>query len=454
MTNRMQRVTKRRWLILLMETKARELHAKMLLALVAAEQGWGVLIGSKSALRNVQSYLPRGTFLEKGIAPSTAAPIESARTLGHRVSALCEEGLLYISPDEYRGRRLDPQSMDAIDYFFTWGARQAADVRSVTDSGDKVVVSGNPRLDLVRPEWRGVFAGAAKAIRARYGPIILINTKFASVNNIDRTIGDHTDHLKSVGRIQSKEHEALWRGYVAVQRRVFHHVLELVPTLSRVFSDHTIIVRPHPCEDNTPWVEKANGLANVNVAYDGNVLEWITAADVVIQNNCMTGIEAFLLGKPTISYRPFKDDAVEFELPRRLGLQASTEAEVLALVRGVLRGELNLQAQAQREAAREYIANIDGRLACDAIMGMVSTLDLPLCEGQFPVRPRSLGGFMARLKSLPVLKTMLMYNRKKFPSLDLAEMECLRTDFQQVSGRFADVEITQATESAFCVYRP
>jgi surface carbohydrate biosynthesis protein len=453
----MQQVSERRWLILLMETKARELHAKMLLALVAAERGWGVLIGSKSAVRNVQSYLPRGTFLEKGVAPGTAATIERARTHGHRVSAVCEEGLLYFTPEDNRARRLDPRSMAAIDYFFAWGARHAADAHAVLErDSEKVVISGNPRLDLVRPEWRGIFAPAVRQIRERHGSIILLNTKFPTVNNIVRTIGDYTDYLKSVGRITSPVHEALWRRFVAVQRNVFPHMLDLVPALSRAFPAHTIVVRPHPSEDTAAWEEKAKGLSNVRVIYEGNVLEWIMAADVVIQNNCLTAVEAFLLDKPTIAYRPYKDDPAEFELPRRLGLQASTEAEVLSLIEGVVRGDIDVEAQAsaQREVARQCIANMDGRLACDAIMETFDALDLPLCEAAFPVRPKGVGGSIARLKSLPVVKAALTYNRKKFPNLELAEMEGLRADFQDISGRFADIEITQATADGFCLYRP
>ena len=449
----MQCVTKRRWLILLVETKARELYAKMLLALVAAEQGWGVVLGSKSALRNVQAYLPRGTFLEKGVTPSMATNVERGRALGHRVSALCEEGLLYFATEEY----LDLQSFEAIDYFFAWGDRQAADVRSVIEGGyEKVVVSGNPRLDLVRPEWRGIFEQGAKQIREQYGSIILVNTKFSQCNHIVRTIGDYTDHLKAFGKIGSREHEALWRRYVARQERVFRRVLDLLPALSHAFKGHTIILRPHPSEDNAPWFEKAKGLSNVKVVWEGNVLEWITAADVVLQSNCFTGVEACLLGKPSISYRPFKDEMVEFEIPRKAGLQASTQAEVLSLVQGVLCGDATVRglASVEPEATGQYIANVDGRLASDVIMETLSTLDLPLCEGRFPIRPNGVAGALTRLKVLPIVKSMLTYNRKKFRRLDLAEMERLRADFQQVSGRFTDVEITQATDDGFCVYRP
>jgi surface carbohydrate biosynthesis protein len=452
-------VSDRRWLILPVETKARELHAKMLLALIAAERGWGVLIGNKSALRSAQADLPRGTFLEKGVAPATTATIKFARSVGNRVSALCEEGLLYLSQEDYGQRRLAPQSVAALDFFFAWGARQADDVVAVMERDrDKVVISGNPRLDLLRPEWRGIFDKSARAIRDRFGPTILVNTKFALVNNAVREIRDYTDHLKAAGKIKSKEHEQLWRRYAAVQQRVLPCFLDLLPILSKEFPDHTIIVRPHPSERDEPWIKKAAGLPNVRATYGGNVHEWILAADAVIQNNCTTGIEAFLLDKPTISYRPFKDDGVELELPDRVSLKAQTAEELVLLVHGIVNLEMSSDEDRsmKRAFARQYIANIDGRLACDTIMDSMERLDLPLSGGLFPIRPRGIVESMGnKLKSrLPALKSMLEYNHKKFPGLEVVEMRQLLDDFRAVSGRFSDVTITQAMDGGFCVYRP
>ena len=82
--------------------------------------------------------------------------------------------------------------------------------------------------------------------------------------------------------------------------------MQLIPVLSKEFGDHTIIVRPHPSENHEPWVEISEDLPNVKVLYEGSINEWALAADVVIFNNCTTGVEAFLLERPVISYRRFK----------------------------------------------------------------------------------------------------------------------------------------------------
>jgi len=243
---------------------------------------------------------------------------------------------------------------------------------------------------------------------------------------------------------------------VAFQGAVFPFMLELLPALSREFAEHTILVRPHPSENNTPWIEKAKGLPNVEVVDQGNVLEWIMAADVVVHSNCVTGVEASLLGTPTVAYRPFKDEAVEFELPRDVGLEAATEEEMILTIRSLLSGDGGLREKALRPpaVAGEYIANAYGRLASEVIADTIAGLDLPAAEANFPIRPKGTAGVVARLKSLSPVKSVLTYNRKKFPPLDLGEMERLRADFQGVSGRFADIQVTQVTDDGFCVYKP
>ena len=454
----MPTVSRRRWLIVPIETKARELEAKMLLALCAAERGWGVVIGSKAATRGAQASLPRGVVLEKSIHPGRLPSLLKAKAFGNRVSALCEEGLLYLSRDDYNQRRLEPESVDAIDYFFAWGQQQADDV----DLGrDKVVVSGNPRFDLLRPEWRGVFQDTARRITARYGRIILVNTKFSLVNHGLAGIGEHGDYLgqmKATGRIKDEAHEGLWRRYLDVQEGMFREFLRMVPRLSEAFDDYTIVVRPHPSEDDRPWVKLAKGLPNVHVVYEGNVNNWIVASEVTVHNNCTTGIEAFLLGRPVVSYRPVKDEEVEFELPHRVSLQAEDEEALFSRVRNVLDHEANnaVEYGAQRAYAARYIANLDGHTASETIMDSLESLELPVLEGHFSGRLDEI--VVQRVKQvrrrLAAFSRAHGYGYRKFPGITSSEVQHLLERFQHVSGRFARVEVARTNAGGFCVYEP
>jgi surface carbohydrate biosynthesis protein len=450
------RITKRRWLILPVETKARELHAKMLLACVAAERGWGVIVGGKSATRGSQKHLPRGTFLEKSVALGRMPTIVQACAAGNRVSALCEEGLFYLNIEDYRKKRLERESFNAVDYFFTWGARQTQDIREIMKADDtKVVVSGNPRFDLLRPEFRRLFLPAAQRIKKRYGKIVLVNTKFVSFNNGMPAARDRVAYLKSRGFIVDQEQEELLRKVIRLQEKVFAAFFSMIKRLSAEFPDYTVVVRPHPGEDDTPWIEGTKALPNVCVVYEGSVNEWLLAAELSIHNNCTTGVEAFLLGRPTISYRPARDEAAEFLLPRKVGFSVETEDELVTCVRGILKKEVDTTNvyQQQRSFVQDYVANLDGPLACETILKTLETLDLP--QEEF-LAAFSIG---ARLRALlRVIKRRLVtpdrahnYYVKKFPGIGAGEVQEMLKELRQVSGRFADVRIVQISDSGFCI---
>lgn len=458
-------VSKRRWLFLPVETIARELTAKTLLACVAAERGWGIIVGEKKTVRGKQDKLPRGTFIEKSIHPGRIKDINIAKNNGNRVSAWCEEGLNYLNREHYSQARLERDSFEAIDHFFAWGKRQADDVYDIMGVNDKIVLSGNPRFDLLRPELRGIFTESANEIRRRHGNIILVNTKFSPINNNRRIEDfDYVTFLRSTGKIKTQEDEELIRRYIDLNKRLFSCFQNLLPFLSKNFSSHTIVVRPHPSENHAPWVEKAKGLSNVKVIFEGNVNEWLIAADVMIHNNCTTGIEAFLLERPAISYRPFKDEIVEHQLPNQVSFQAANVEELISFVHRFV-GNKNSASQEERDKkvgfARKYIANIDGKLACETIMDYMDRLDLPSIEGSFPLDEGLLKVLEKKAKNLKrkikqqvniANKYEHLYYKQKFPGITLVEINYLFNELRKASGRFLDIQIVPVDDNTFCFF--
>lgn len=461
-------VTKRRWLLIPVETKARELAAKTLLACAAAEKGWGVIVGEKKIVRGKQDRLPRGTFIEKSISPGRISDIERAKSAGNRVSAWCEEGLIYINREEYAQRRLEAESFAAVDYFFAWGKQQANDLAEILGANEKVIISGNPRFDLLRPELRGIFTRSASEIRRRFGNIILINTKFSDVNNNRNIHGfDFVSFLCSEGKIRTRETENLMRRYVRFNEKIFSCFQKLVPVLAREFGNKMIIIRPHPSESHAPWLELAKKLPNVKVIFEGNVSEWLLAADIMIHNNCTTGVEAFLLERPSISYRPLQDAIVEHELPNEVSFQAFSEEELLRLVRRFVENGNNkfMEERARHKVyAQQYIASMEGNLACDTIIDHLNNLDLPYSESKFPLRKDYTS--ILKNKAIKVRKfikqsleaskkhDLTLYYRQKFPGVTLEEMISLRDEMGKASGRFAGVQIAPVDENTFCFFCP
>lgn len=449
-------ISSRRWLHLPFEIKARELHAKVLLSCVAAERGWGVIIGHAAPMIRKYEILPPGMIIRMNSA-RTMELIKKTQAWGHRMSCFDEEGLLYINRECYNSR-LDINTFDAVDYIFAWGNHQAHDICLLLNRPqDKIILSGNPRVDLLRHDLRVIFSKNVPSIQKKYGRIILVNTSLGLFSHV--TVKNYVDHMKYGKKVFKTAEEEFWmRRIYDYQKMLFPHFLHLIPILSQKFPNHTIIIRPHPSESHVPWIKLAQELENVKVVYEGSANEWIMAADAMIQNNCMTSVEAFLLGKPSIYYRPNIDEAVQHPLPIQVSYQAFSENELLEILNKIINnvGNFQLEREKQFAYASEYISNIEGKLACDKIMDTLDTVDLPKSEATFPFNP-TFNDY--KLLIMKVIKPDI-YLQQQLTGLTLEELQGILKEFQQATGRFANVKIVKIDtagglqNSCYCFYEP
>ena len=123
-------------LILPVENQVRELDAKLLLACVAAERGFPVVMGSRALLHYRVSSIPRGVYLAKSLRRLSDKMFGILDRLGHDIVAWDEEALLQLrDPSFYYGRRLSPKTMRLSSALFAWGPENEAlfrDTRATT----------------------------------------------------------------------------------------------------------------------------------------------------------------------------------------------------------------------------------------------------------------------------------------------------------------------------------
>ena len=364
-----------RSLIVPVENQVRELDPKLLVACAAAERGFRVFLGSRTRIDFRIASFPRGFYLAKGMTPKSAKMFRIMRRIGHEIAALDEEGLVYHSASEYYARRVSDETLQLVTTLFAWGDASAELLRDhLRDSTMPVRVTGNPRIDLLRPELRGYFAEDAARIRARHGPFVLINTNFSKVNAyfpkmnllVPPTRPGRLAELGAAGIGLSREFA---EGLAAHKSALFDHFREMIPALHSAFPGLRFVVRPHPSENRAPWQAVVSGLERADVIHEGNVIAWLEASSALIHNGCTTGIEAFCLGKPAIAYRPVSRDPFDLELPNSLSRQCSdldtlTEAIASALVEA-LDADPN---EAQRRLVEHHIAAREGEFAADRIV--------------------------------------------------------------------------------------
>jgi surface carbohydrate biosynthesis protein len=106
-------------LFLPVETAARELDAKLLLALFASHSGMVVTIGNKALINLRIGSLEPGIYLSHNFNAGRDRII--ARDLGHRIVAWDEEGLVWINEEIYRRRRVNPSALAKLGMLLLWG---------------------------------------------------------------------------------------------------------------------------------------------------------------------------------------------------------------------------------------------------------------------------------------------------------------------------------------------
>lgn len=452
-------MTDKPWLIVPVETKVRELDAKVLFASAAAEAGWRVLLGEQNALLQRLPFLPRGYYLDKSTARSKVKYFDRMHRLGFGILAWCEEGLVYRDRDAYLHERIAPDAFRRAERFFTWGQNQRDDIMTVLPGeGGRMTVAGNPRFDLLRAELRDFYRADAEQVRARYGRNILVNTNFGRYNHYFGVDGVR-QILHKRGITDSPEQTTFYEGWIEFLGQVFHSFADMLPQLSAAMPDHTIIVRPHPSENHGTWREIARDLPNVRVVYEGNIIPWLLATDAVIHNSCTTGLEAALLDIPVLAYRAARSDVYDSYLPNRVSINADTPDELLEALRDVIDGKrpMPINDAEIRAEVRRFVASIDGATATDRIVEALAPLrdapQKPLTAGQTYASIRDGAEQAARgaaRRVLAPLRSSSGYARQKFSGFDTVEIEERVARFQALTGRFGAVAIRRHGRGA-CV---
>lgn len=352
------------------EIEARELDAKLLLACMAAKRGWTAYVGSRFAINLVAERLPPSVRLEKGITARSERMFRLTSRLGHVLMAWDEEGLVRHEPELYYARRMSPDTVALASTLLAWGEDDAEVWRKWPHyASTPIVITGNPRVDLLRPELRGYWSDAARQLRDRFGELVLINSNFGTVNFF----------YPRLSRFSTERESSADSGpgtLIAHRRGLFRHFLEMVPALARAFPQQRFVLRPHPAENAEIWRRACEGHENVSVVLEGSVLPWLLAARMIVHNGCTTGIEAALLDRPVVAYCPITSERWDIALPNAVSHRAFDLRELVSAIERVTRGLPLAESDPTRRdrILDAHIAARTGPFASERIMDAVEAL--------------------------------------------------------------------------------
>ena len=446
-------------LIIPCETQAREFDAKLLLSAFAAERGFSVIVGSKKEINKRIGSLPRSIFLSKSLTKRNLLNYELLDRLGHQVVCGDEEALVYASPDSYLHHKVAEATLRKARALLAWGPQNEQLWRNFSGyHGAPIHVTGNARMDLLRPELRPLFEAEARSLRDRFGPFVLINTNFSRLNHYFPGQSRQRRALESGPAGGAAD---LGRGLAAHKAKLYEHFLEMVPAVASACPDHTIVVRPHPSEKQDTWSELTRDLPNVRVLHEGNVVPWLIAAEVLIHNGCQTSVEAYLLGAASIAYQPVTSEDFDLQLPNLLSHRAFDLASLRDTLRAQLDGTLRKdpsEAAKQEELIDQYVAARSGPFACERIVGAIEAVcESPGSDGLRPLPERALArtvahgrGFLQRVEAYwPSHHNNRVFLRHMFPGASLPEVRERVSIYGELLGRFSAVQVRERHENVF-----
>ncbi|MCI5197471.1 MAG: hypothetical protein D3919_14885 [Candidatus Electrothrix sp. AW5] len=443
-------------LILPIETKVREFHGKMFFSYLVALRGGKIIVGEQEQLWRYADLFPPGVYIDKSVAATRIDWFRQLEKAGHQVVSWDEEGLIYFSAEVYQKLRLTEETLKRAELFFCWGeCQKEAVVANFPQFRDKVHVCGNPRFDLLRKEYRAIFQPGADALTKKYGSILLINTNFSFFN-----------HFRSKNQLKSMlacyplaKEKSFMDGWMRYHEDGFNAFRDLLPALSKKYSDHTIVIRPHPSENHEIWSRLTDHFANVVVNAQGNVHEWILASDLLLHDNCTTAVEAFILGVAPFNFRKKRLEQYDNFLPRILSHCVTTKEELLTGFDKALAGDESFRQMIWSEKNSNYlnyyVSGFEKATSVDIMLNRISET-FPEVKSTIAVKERLLNGLKLHWRNqLNRYRERVVrtdgYSQQKFSGINSSEIIEIFRSFDKLTKQQNRFTVRKITKNIYSV---
>tara|TARA_B110000238_G_scaffold193133_1_gene229215 strand:- start:2679 stop:4034 length:1356 start_codon:yes stop_codon:yes gene_type:complete len=444
-------------LLIPVESQVRELDGKILLACAAAEKGFNSIIGSRAYIHHHCSKVHDAVYLAKSMRRFSDRMFKIMHGLGHKIVAWDEEGLVRLPDDQYYMHRLSSTAFSYIDHLFAWGNSDAQVFKNYSAyTNQPVHLVGNPRIDILRPELRGYFQPETNKIIEQHGDYILINTNFGQVNHFIASVG--TNEANRDKNFSGNSNDNFIADRFKHKQTLFNEFKNVIPLLANAFPTINFIVRPHPSENVNSWQQLFASHENIKVTNDGNVIPWIMGSKALISNGCTTSIEATVLGKPTLGYYPVTNDRIDDTLPKALCDIASSNQHLIEKIEKLLAKDH--KANNNYPLLAQHVTSLKGDFATDKIINTLFQhyIETTHTQRSSLTRPASIVHNNARtlVKIIKSKKSShrnsAAYHKHRFPPIDINYLHNRIERFQNLTGRFTNINVSQISNDIFQLY--
>ena len=371
-------------ILIRVEVASRELVPRLLLGLVCAEAGYDVIVGKLKVDHLREGRVGRASF-RPGLlhlkSPAVTPPLypiyAGLQESGYRLSAQDEEAGTSeaVGVDDFFARRAPKEAYEQLDAYLCWGQRDRTGlVRAHPMMDGRTHRTGSPRVDLFRAPARQRDAAARPVSRERS---VLWASSTSPLGKVSpfRAETDYRTQWESPGTARFWHDWIAGRSSPSVVERLegasdafafLARVVESIEALAAAAPEARIVIRPHHYEDSSAWRSIIGHLPNATVETAGEVSDWIANASLVVHTMSTVGLQARLLGVPTLNFvGPGKKDRSMLLSGTRVD---SSESLVRAALPVLSSDEGVIPDEEARSSLGGHFDALDGELASERIL--------------------------------------------------------------------------------------
>ena len=287
------------------EFKLRELDSKLALSLKLLSKGYSVVIGQQWEIYANLKTIPPGIILFKSHNRIHYPAMKIAKESGHIVAALEEEAMA-LTNEKALGKCSTKELYEACDFILATGEFEK-NYHIQKNPKSKIVVVGNPRVDLLKNKYITYYQHKINSISSMYKDYVIINTNFTISNSNMGNINQIANIFINAGLLDTSNSESVeeFNAHINWEQACLKEMTEAINNLTIKFKKINFIVRPHPAENIEKARSRFNNLENLRIIRDGSHLPWTLGSLMLIHPSCTTGLEAAIAGKESISLNPF-----------------------------------------------------------------------------------------------------------------------------------------------------
>lgn len=357
-------------LYLPIEESARELEARLILALCALRDGWKVVVGHQLMMTAFMRIYPVGVYFAKGTNSVQLNKIMPLKERGFGIVAIEEENVPLAEPLLMKNL-MAGNIAELIDIYLAHGPFDADVVGKANPAiAGKLETVGVGRFDLLKPAFLEQRQTKTGQIRGKYGDFVLLNTNFGYANSFigspEKFFNDLLVGMKIVD-LENPAEVALWERALEFETRTMEGFKQLA---RRLAEDVPVVIRPHTSENLQTWQaleQERDWGGRLSVVREGPVVDWLLASRLVVQNSCTTGLEAGVMGAPVISFTPFDNGMLSCFVANRVLPRVDSIPGVLEIARRAVAGDRLAEVTSRKggEPLANFIRESDTELVSE-----------------------------------------------------------------------------------------